>query len=389
MPTAGPLRPGGGLYLHLPFCGAICGYCHFARTADHDPALRRRTVAAMIREFELRRDRCAAFAAGRRPLETAYVGGGTPSLLEPELMAELLAGTVGRLAAVTSPPTPSLRELTCEANPESFSPDLARAWREAGVDRVSLGVQSLDERVLRLLDRRCDPATARAALALAGRTFPRVAADWILGPDSDRDRLLAELDEALALGVEHLSLYILELHRGTPLAARVATGRVRLASDRQTERLYLACCEHLASRGFVHYEVSNFARPGAESRHNQAYWSNAPFVGLGPSASGFWARRRCTNHADLTAYLAAVEAGRLPEALIDPLDRRARRLERLILGLRTAVGVPLASLPDGALDLAAGEREGFWFITDQRLRMTSRGWLHLDTVEARLAAALG
>ncbi len=374
-------RRGLGLYLHVPFCAAICSYCHFARTDRHDAALRARTVGAMVRELELRREACAVLRGGDRVVRTCYVGGGTPSVLAPERFSELLAGTLHRL------PRAADCEVTAEANPESFTAELATAWHAAGVDRVSLGVQSLDHQVLRLLGRRCDPATARRALALAGRTFRRVSADWILGPGLSRRRLLAELDQALDLGVEHVSLYVLELHPGTEIARAVAAGRLALPPDDQTERLYLACGEHLARRGLAQYEVSNFARPGAESRHNRAYWDGTPYLGLGPSASSYWGRRRSTNSAALPAYLRKVEAGTVPEQEVDPLTRAARRLERLVLGLRTAAGVPLELVPPGALDLAAGQREGLWEVAQGRLRLTPRGFLRIDTVEERLAAA--
>ncbi len=376
------MTPGGlGLYLHVPFCGAICSYCHFARTDRHDAALRARTVQAMIRELELRREACAVLGAGRRTVRTCYVGGGTPSVLAPERFSELLAGTLHRL------PRTADCEVTAEANPESLTAELAAAWRAAGVNRVSLGIQSLDHQVLRLLGRACDPATSRRALALASRTFPRVAADWILGPGLSRRRLLAELDQALDLGVEHVSLYVLELHPGTPIARAVAAGRLTLPPDHQTEDLYLACGEHLARRGLAQYEVSNFARPGAESRHNRAYWDGTPYLGLGPSASSYWGRRRSSNSAALPAYLRRVEAGEVPEQVVEPLTPAARRLERLVLGLRTAAGVPLALLPPGALDLDAGEREGLWDTAQGRLRLTRRGFLRIDTMEERLAAA--
>jgi len=370
-----------GLYLHVPFCGAICSYCHFARTAEHDADLRARTVAAMVRELDLRRQRCAVLRDSARRVRTAYVGGGTPSLLEPDLFAGLLAGTLGRL------PRTADCEVTAEANPESFTDAVASAWRDAGVDRISLGVQSLDAQVLRLLGRRCDPATARAALDRAARHFPRVSADWILGPGLSRARLLAELDEALDRGVEHVSLYILELHPGTEIARAVAAGRLALPPDGEVERLYLACGRHLAGRGLVQYEVSNFARPGAESRHNRAYWDGTPYLGLGPSASSFWGRRRSTNTANLATYLGRIAAGEVPEGVVDPLDRPARRLEALVLGLRTAAGVPVAWLPAGVLDLDAGAREGLWTVAGGRLRLTARGFLRIDTLEQRLAAA--
>lgn len=373
----------GGLYVHVPFCGAICSYCHFARTADHDQAGRRRLVQAVIREFDLRRRQCSGLSDARRELATCYIGGGTPSLLEPDLFQRLLSRTLDRLPRLDD------AEVTAEANPESFRPELARAWRDAGINRVSLGVQSLSEPVLSLLGRQCDPTTARAALACATRHFDRVSADWILGPGVSRRQLLAELDEALDLGVEHISLYILELHEGTRLASAVQAGRLALLPDADTEALYLDCVEHLAHRGLVQYEVSNFARPGAESRHNRAYWQGRPYLGLGPSASGFWGRRRYTNEPVLRRYLERVEAGEVPEADIDVLDRGARRLESLLLPLRTAAGVPLARLPQGALDLDRGEAEGLWTRTSTRLRLTPRGFLRIDTIEAQLARSLG
>jgi oxygen-independent coproporphyrinogen-3 oxidase len=373
----------GGLYLHVPFCGSICSYCHFARTAQHDPSLRRRTVQAMIREFDRRRELCPRLARPDSTLATVYIGGGTPSVLEPALFQRLLARTVDRL------PQAEGIEITAEANPESFTEDIAAAWRAAGVGRVSLGVQSLAPAVLELLGRRCDPATARAALRRAVAIFPRVSADWILGPGLEQQTLIDELDEALDAGVAHISLYILELHEGTAIARNVATGALVLPPDEETERLYLAVVEHLERRGLEQYEVSNFARPGEESRHNQAYWRGRPYLGVGPSASGHWARRRYTNERSLSRYLARVEAGELPEADVDPLDPGARRLEALLLPLRTREGVPLDRLPDGALDLDAGRRAGWWTVADDCLRLTPRGFLRIDTVEERLARSLG
>ena len=247
-----------GIYLHVPFCGSICAYCHFARTAVHDGALRAAYVDGVLREFALRRERCPALGATSRPLATAYLGGGTPSQLEAPLMERLLAGTVGQCARTAD------FELTAEANPETFDVDLARAWRAAGINRVSLGVQSLDAAVLRQLGRACGPDTARRAMALACAMFPRVSADWIIGPGVARDALLAELDEAVACGVEHVSMYILEIHAGTAMAARVGTGAVKLPPDEQVARIYLAAIERLAAHGLPQYEVANFARPGAE-----------------------------------------------------------------------------------------------------------------------------
>lgn len=368
-----------GLYVHVPFCGSLCSYCHFPRTADHDPGARARYVEGVRREFEMRLDRCAVLRDGRRLLETAYLGGGTPSQLEPGLMTDLLAGTVGRL------PQASDFELTAEANPETLTEELAGAWRDLGIGRVSLGVQSLDRGVLDLLGRACDPETARTALGRACRTFERVSADWIIGPGLEKSKLLAELDEAVDLGVEHFSVYILELHEGTRLVERVRMGEVVLPPDPVTAALYLSVVDHLEKSGFPQYEVSNFARPGAESRHNRNYWSGRPWLGLGPGAHGFWGRRRYANHRGLKAWHADLVAGRVPEAEVDPLDRSARRLEHLILRLRTARGVAVADLPAGALDLDRGVDEGLWRVEGERLALTPRGFLRIDTIEDRLA----
>jgi oxygen-independent coproporphyrinogen-3 oxidase len=372
----------GSLYLHVPFCARICDYCHFARTDRHDPGLRREVVRAMVRERELRSAACTVLREGRWRLASVYVGGGTPSVLEPELLATLLAGTLAPW------PRPASVEVTAEANPESLDEAVLAAWRDLGVNRISLGVQSLAPAVLRQLGRGCDAATARAALRRVCAAFPRVAADWILAPGVRRAVLLAELTEAVALGVEHVSLYILEVHPGTPLARRVADGRVRLPADAEFEELYLAAAARLEKLGLHQYEVASFARPGRESRHNSGYWTGRPYLGLGPGAHGFYGRRRYANAATLATYLAAIARGELPEEVVDSLDPAARRLEGLILPLRTSRGVALAALPAGALDLERGAAEGLWRIGAGRLRLTPRGFLRLDSVEEALARAL-
>jgi putative oxygen-independent coproporphyrinogen III oxidase len=374
-----PLESDTGLYIHVPFCGSICSYCHFARTADHDAEIRRRYVDGVLAEFELRRAGCSVLSSGNRQLATCYLGGGTPSELEPELVARLLEGTVGRL------PLAGNFELTAEANPESLTEEKARRWRDLGVTRISLGVQSLEAGVLELLGRACDPATAREGLARACRIFGHVSADWIIGPGLQEKNLLAELTEAVDLGVEHFSVYILELHAGTRLAVMAEQGTWRPASDSVTEQLYLAVIDHLAGLGITQYEVANFARPFAESRHNSNYWRGRPWLGLGPSAHGFWGKRRYANFDDLGRWLDVVEKGRLPEASSDPLDLSARRLERLILSLRTRRGVPLEWLPRRGWDTERGLREGLWEVRDGRLILTGRGFLRIDTIEERLA----
>jgi len=379
--TAPPPRD-GGLYIHVPFCASLCAYCHFCRTDRHDADLRRRYVAAVCHEFELRDRQCRLLTGPTaRVAATCYVGGGTPSCLEPDLFVELLAGTWGRVHRAPD------AEVTAEANPESLIPETAEAWRASGVNRVSLGVQSLDPAVLAWLGRACDSETAREALRLAGRVFPRVSADWILAPGCDATRLRDEFAEARDLGVGHVSLYILELHVETPLAADVNAGRRSLDTDAVIERTYLAAVEALATLGFAQYEVSNFCLPGQASRHNGAYWRREPYLGLGAGAHGYWGRRRYANHGDLAAYLQATGEDRLPEASRETLDPPARRLEGLILPLRTTAGVDLGDLDVTASWLSHGEDEGLWRVADGQLALTARGMLRIDDVEARLVAA--
>ncbi len=363
-----------GLYIHVPFCASICSYCHFARTDHHDPLLRQQYVEAVARELELRRRACRSLDRPRRALATCYLGGGTPSVLEADLMERLLAGTLGTL------PQAEDIEVTAEANPESLTAELAHSWRTAGINRISLGIQSLDDDVLRLLGRACDAATARRALALACRVFPRVAADWILGPGLDQRRLLDELTEAVDLGVEHFSLYLLELHPGTGMRQAVAQGRVAMPTESRQETLYLAAREHLETLGVYQYEVANFARTGAESRHNRNYWRHRPYLGLGPGAHGYYGNMRYANMEDARQWLRAIREGRLPTATLDPLDRRARRLERVMLALRTSEGVPLEWLPQG-FDPLPGRNQGLWTLAAGRLALTGRGFLRLDTIE--------
>lgn len=377
-----PSRParGGGVYVHVPFCASICSYCHFARTDHHDAELRRRTVEATLAELDLRRDQSSVLRAGLRPVDTLYIGGGTPSILEAELFRDLLDGLRGRLNLADD------AEVTAEANPESFDEDTAITWSQAGVNRVSLGVQSLRDGTLDLLGRAADAATTRAALERACAHFDRVSADWILAPGVTPEALAAEFAEARVLGVGHISFYILEWHAGTALTRAAAEGRIAPDPDERVEAVYLAALSALNALGYEQYEVSNACLPGQESRHNSAYWRRRPYLGLGPGAHGFWGRRRHANHAETDRYLAAIDAGRLPEASWELLDGAAGRLEAAILALRTSEGVDLDRLAVSEEALAAGCAEELWVLDRHRLRLTSRGFLRIDAIEAWLSS---
>ncbi len=371
------------VYLHVPFCRRRCAYCDFAI------AVRRRIPAeeyvnAVLGELALARGEvCGEDDQG---LETIYLGGGTPSLLPPDAVHRLLDALRARFAAARAA-FPDGLEITLEANPDDVTPAAARAWRRAGVNRVSLGAQSFDDRALAWMRRTHDAARIGAAVAaLRDAGIANVSLDLIfalpaeLGRDWERD-----LDGALALEPAHLSLYGLSVEERTPLARWIARGAARPSDDERYAAEYLRANERLARAGYRFYEVANAARPGCESRHNRAYWSGRPYLGLGPAAHSFDGRTRRWNAAAWPAYARAVAAGRSPVAGCEVLNDAARTLEHVYLALRTADGLAVAALPQAAAPpLAAWERAGWVVVRDGRVRCTPEGWLRLDALVAAL-----
>ncbi|MBT4292707.1 radical SAM family heme chaperone HemW [bacterium] len=368
------LKRGGGLYFHIPFCGSICSYCHFNRIAEHNSDLRKQFTETVIDELKLR--------VNDLPLSTIYIGGGTPSQLEPELLKEILAAVCSLYKVIDDV------EVTCEANPESFTAELAEIWQSAGVNRISLGVQSLDHGVLRTLGRQCNPETARAALKLATSMFSNVSADWILAPGSNVDQLKSAFSEAAELGVKHISFYILELHDKTKLSDRIFAGELKMMQDDSIAELYKAGVEILRQLGFQQYEISNFAIPGYESKHNTAYWLRVPYIGVGPGASGFDGESRYKNVAEIKHWMSCVQSGKLPEDFVDFPDEESQKLEQLFLGLRTRAGVSL-ELFKNVESLEQGAANGLWEINEQNLVLTLDGMLQIDAIEEHLAGQLG
>jgi oxygen-independent coproporphyrinogen-3 oxidase len=379
--TAALLR---SVYVHAPFCARRCGYCDFAvqvrRRGDADAwaAALRGELGALARE--------GVFALSQE-LDSVYVGGGTPSLLGPAAM-ELLADALGR---------DRLRgdrlEWTAEANPESFTDDVARAWVRAGVNRLSLGVQSFDDRVLRWMGRLHGAAGAEEAVGRARRAgLDDVSVDLIFSLPQGIERSWTEdLDRALALEVPHVSLYGLTVEPDTPLGRRVREGRERPADEARYREEYLEAAETLARAGYVHYEVSNFALPGRESRHNTVYWTGDPYLGLGNSAHSYLHPLRRWNLRDWNAYEEAARGGRLPAQDQELLDAPQARLERVWLGLRTRRGLPLPEPASQGYHLMSRWVEQGWAYPpgpDASLRLTPGGWLLLDRLAVELDSAL-
>ncbi len=372
----------GHVYVHAPFCARRCCYCDFAVTVDKRPDSQRWLDAIRA---ELR----ALAAANEAPLadrlETLYVGGGTPSLLDPHALGAL-AGLFG-----LGPGGDHATEWTAEANPESFTGPVARQWADSGVNRVSFGVQSFSRQALKWMGRLHAPADAARAVGRARRAGVRnLSVDLIFGlPGSVERSWPDDLDRALELDVPHISLYGLTVEEGTALARQVRSRRVAPADDDRYRDEYLLAAEVLSRAGYEHYEVSNFARPGSASRHNRACWRGRPYLGLGNGAHSCFAGRRWWNERDWAAYAARVEASGSGRAGGEELTAGQRRLETLWLSLRTAHGIDPAALdPHGCQVLQRWRGAGLADRSNGRVRLTPEGWLVLDDLTVELDRAL-
>ena len=361
------------VYVHVPFCARRCSYCDFAI------AVRREVpseayVQAVLREWQ--GWQAHESWRGSERVDTVYFGGGTPSRLDPAGLAAILA----RIAADRriSPGA----EVTLEANPEDVTAERAAAWVGAGVNRVSLGAQSFDPAVLRWMHRTHSAAqTGEAVAVLRGAGIADLSLDLIFGVPASLGRdWRADLERALALAPEHLSLYGLTVEDRTPLARWTARGEVVPVDEDRYAAEFLEADAVLAGAGYEHYEVSNYALPGRRARHNSAYWHRAPFIGLGPSAHSGWDRRRQWNLRDWVAYERAVVGGRSPVAGTECLGDEAVELEELYLGLRTAEGVPAGRLAPATR--AAWRSSGWATVAGDRLRLSPEGWLRLDALAA-------
>lgn len=350
-PPPGTSRP--GLYLHVPFCSAVCPYCDFS-VLKAGAAARRRFVERLVAEAPL----AAPGWTDPRPFDTVYFGGGTPSQLPPEDLARVLEACGAHLALADP-------WVFLEANPEDVTTGACAAWRGLGVRTLSLGVQSFSDEALRFLGRRHDGARARAAVegALAAG-FDTVSLDLIFGlPGQAPEAWRRDLEAATALGPGHLSCYQLTIHERTRFGVAARRGQLSEMPDAAQAVLFELADRVLADAGFAHYEVSNFARgPEHESRHNRKYWDHTPYLGLGPSAhslavDGPASARRWWNELRTPRWEARVAAGERPVEAEETLGPDALATEAVLLGLRTAEGIDLDAFAArfGVDPLAANE----------------------------------
>jgi putative oxygen-independent coproporphyrinogen III oxidase len=377
------------LYIHWPFCLAKCPYCDFnSHVRDRIPQERFRI--ALRRELAWEAERL-----GRRPLTSIFFGGGTPSLMEPDAVAMLIADARRLFAAADD------IEITLEANPTSVEASRLAAFRGAGVNRVSIGVQSLDASALHALGRQHSAEQAIAALETARAIFPRISFDLIYArPHQTLDAWRAELRQALGLAADHLSLYQLTIEPGTKFEAMYRRGEIVLPDEDTAAALYEATAEEAERFGLLPYEVSNYARSGSESRHNLAYWRYGDYAGIGPGAHG-----RITL---ASPAIVATRRHRAPEpwaelverdghAVVEqiPLQQTERAREMLLMGLRLTEGIdPIrfaartGTSLEAALDpsvLRQALDEGYLDWRDQRLAATPAGRLRLDALLAAIA----
>lgn len=369
------------LYVHVPFCVRRCSYCDFAVQALRDPP-GDAWLDAVAGEMRMLADERGWTSPLR--LDTVYVGGGTPSLLGPDAMAAFR----DRMAPWATWDDDA--EWTCEANPESFTPEVARGWWAAGVNRLSIGAQSFHEPTLRWMGRlhgADGPARAVGAAREAG--FGNLSLDLIFGLPFRLERDWgSDLFQALLLDPEHVSLYGLTAEPGAPLGRWVGEGRETLADEDRYADEYLLAHERLTAAGFEHYEVSNFGKPGLRSRHNFVYWTGEPYAALGPGAHAFYPPLRRWNVRSWDEYRDRVAAGRSPADGEEVVDEDTGGLERAWLLLRTDRGWPLEDGGDAVRTLASSwTARGLARERGGRLRLTAEGWLLLDGLAVEMAAA--
>jgi oxygen-independent coproporphyrinogen-3 oxidase len=373
-----------GLYVHVPFCSAICNYCNFNRGL-FDEALKTRYVDALVREIA--RAGSAVEAAGAAEADTIYFGGGTPSLLEPAEIARI-AG-----ACADAFDIPDDREMTLEANPETVTPDRLAAFRAAGVNRVSFGVQSFRDDELRRLSRLHGAARAREAYADARAAgFDNVSLDLMMWlPAQSVDDWLSSVDDAIALAPEHLSLYLLEIYPNAPLKEEMARARWSQAPDDDAAAMYIEGMERLEAAGYGQYEISNVARPGRESRHNLKYWTDGEWLGFGCGAHSTRGGARWKNISATAEYVDRLCSGEPVAVEIRRLSHAERLGDALFTGLRLAHGLDEEAIArrygvdvwqQYGRDLEPFIENGLLIRKDRSLRLTRRGMLLANEVMA-------
>ncbi|MBM4300681.1 MAG: radical SAM family heme chaperone HemW [Deltaproteobacteria bacterium] len=369
-----------GLYVHIPFCKSKCPYCDFysITTTDQIGAF----LSALDAEARLYRDQFPAF-------DSLFLGGGTPSWLGEAHLTGLMKNLRRHFTFATD------SEITLEANPDDLTADKLALLRDLGINRLSLGVQSFDEAELRFLGRRHTARQTKAALLLIRAAgFTNLGLDLMYGlPGQTLDAWINTLKTALSFAPEHLSCYQLTVADATPLGRRVAAGQVGLPDEETQREFFLLTANFLTARGYLHYEVANFAREEKYvCRHNVKYWTRTPYLGLGPAAHSFQAGRRWWNFSSVGDYCSSLDAGQPPVAGEESLTPARIRLETLYLGFRTREGVSLGTIreqPDGNAIVAMLTQAGLVRLDHDRVIATADGLVVADRLPLWFADETG
>jgi oxygen-independent coproporphyrinogen III oxidase len=370
-----------GVYLHIPFCKSRCSYCDFATDVYRNEDAVERYVSAICREIQNFLNP-KSISQNPKSADTIYFGGGTPSLLTPAQVETILASVHGIFEVASG------AEITMEMNPATVTRETLAAYRSLGVNRASFGVQTFDDRELKLLARGHDANDARATFQLLRDTgFANVSFDLIAGlPGQTMKGWKRNLSEAIGMRPEHMSLYLLEVHESTPLAEQLRSGRRPLPDEELAAEMYELMIDELSAAGYVQYEISNFAVPGGEARHNSKYWKLDPVYGFGVSAHSFDGNERYANERDTRRYVEQVETSSGAEVTREPVDAAS---EFVFLGLRMTEGISLADyrrrfgfdLEERFLaQLGEAQDSGLVEIADGSLRLTRRGMLFSNEV---------
>lgn len=358
------------LYIHWPFCPYKCHFCPFVALAGQD-AYMERYHGALMREIL----RFADTQEKLVPLKTIYIGGGTPSTWPDQLLLDTFA---------TLRNTFDMRlisEITIEANPGTVRPEQLEVWQKAGITRVSVGVQSLNDEVLQNLNRQQSAAQVRQLITQLAGKFTSVSVDIIVGLPGISDREWKDfIAELVTWPIQHISMYFLSVHEGTPLYFRVARKQLILPPDEGTVDLYYWSVEALKDAGFEQYEVSSFAKPGYESQHNQMYWDRKPFKGVGIGSWSFDGNARIQNEKKIVDYIQAQQEGKDAICSAEELSEESARLERIMLGLRRTKGVLISEAIEGLSEekqklffsrLALLQEKNIVHIQENRVRLSS------------------
>jgi oxygen-independent coproporphyrinogen-3 oxidase len=370
-----------GLYIHVPFCETKCGYCDFySLTSLSDIP---KYIKAILEEMSL-------YGHVFKCFDTIYIGGGTPSLLSPAALSEMLTQARNTFSIADD------AEITVEVNPGDVHLPFLTSLRQMGVNRLNIGIQSFDDDILRFLDRRhtCEQAIHSIEQARAAG-FDNIGLDLIYGiPDQSLLSWKDTLSRALSFEPEHLSCYQLSLENDTPLGRRHQNGELTLPYEDEQAELFMMTSDILTGAGYLHYEVSNFAREErCKSRHNQKYWRHIPYLGLGPAAHSFFAEKRWWNHRSVKQYLFDLREGKRPVEGAEQLTPSQQRLETFFLSLRTKEGIPLQQvlerhenmpLADNAKVLDNLVQHGLIVIQDGFLKPTRRGLAVADRLALML-----